>query len=278
VHGPLIPVAADTGSITPVPGTPSATDTPVTTTTSATGTLSTNVSVTDANDNEFYATGLATSAAPAQNYAESNSFVLAADSCTAVGNGNFSNNVAAGGLGGATPGSCSTSQTLNATVTGGTLKQQASTVATPNPNGSFNTNDTTVNFGSVQTPVSAVVLPASLNQVQVTDTRGGTFGWSLTATLPNLSAPGSLSIANTNVSITPTCAADAGYPLSAGGATAGGTQAFGGTVNLCTKNNAVNATTLSSGGVFNVNGALALTIPAFQAAGAYSSVMTITLS
>ena len=128
-------------------------------------------------------------------------------------------------------------------------------------------------------PVSAVVLPASLNQVQVTDTRGGTFGWSLTATLPNLTAPGGLSISNANVTATPSCVADAGNPLSAPGATAGtAAQAFSGTVNLCTKNNLTNATTGSSGGVFNVNSSLALTIPAFQAAGAYSSIMMITLS
>jgi hypothetical protein len=280
--------SADTGTVRINPGTQSATDTASTIVASSTGTISGNAITNDATSNDFYATGIqnggAPGTAPAQNYAVSNLFSLAADQCVAVSNGNHSNNSvvntganAADNL--ATPGSCSTSQTLNVTVTGGVLKQAATVVSTPNPNGSANSNATTVNFGSVATPVSAVVLPASLNQVQVTDTRGGTFGWSLTATLPNLTAPGGLSISNANVTATPSCAADAGNPLSAPGATAGtAAQAYSGTVNLCTKNNAVNATTLSSGGVYNVNAALALTIPAFQAAGAYSSVMTITLS
>ena len=53
---------------------------------------------------------------------------------------------------------------------------------------------------------------------------------------------------------------------------------FSGTVNLCTKNTTVNATTGSTGGVYNVGGSLTLVVPAFQKAARYVSTITITLA
>jgi hypothetical protein len=49
-------------------------------------------------------------------------------------------------------------------------------------------------------------------------------------------------------------------------------------VSLCTKDTTVNATTQTTGGVFNITAPLTLTIPAFQAADVYVATMTITLS
>jgi hypothetical protein len=66
--------------------------------------------------------------------------------------------------------------------------------------------------------------------------------------------------------------------LVASGQTAGATQNFSAVVSLCTKDTTVNATTQTTGGVFNITAPLTLTIPAFQAADVYVATMTITLS
>ncbi len=52
---------------------------------------------------------------------------------------------------------------------------------------------------------------------------------------------------------------------------------FAGAQNLCTKGTAVNATTQTTGGVYNVTAPVDLIVPAFQAAAAYNGLMTITL-
>ena len=103
-----------------------------------------------------------------------------------------------------------------------------------------------------------------MNQIAVSDNRGGTFGWSLTASMPNLTAnAGANSIANSRLDITPVCelstnstawdydnvavapVAIPGYDatLNGPGVTAGAAQTFAGSVTLCTKSTAVNATT-----------------------------------
>ena len=81
------------------------------------------------------------------------------------------------------------------------------------------------------------------------------------------------------VAITPACASV--NAASAPGAVAGSAaQTYAGTVSLCVKDNQIaNAPgSQTSGGQWSINGPLTLTVPAFQAAGQYNSVMTINLS
>ena len=131
----------------------------------------------------------------------------------------------------------------------------------------------------------------------MSDNRGGTNGWSLTAAGTSFTGVPSGSIAAAALKATPSCAgatnstawdylnagkvAISGFDatLNAGGVSAGSAaQAFGSAVNLCTKTTAVNAGTGSSGGVYNVTSSLALTVPAFQQAARYTAVITVTLA
>jgi hypothetical protein len=66
--------------------------------------------------------------------------------------------------------------------------------------------------------------------------------------------------------------------LIASGQSAGSVQNFGTAVNLCTKDPTVNPTTQTTGGVYNVGAPLTLNLPAFQKAGRYVAVLTITLA
>ena len=207
-------------------------------------------------------------------------FTVNLDTCTAdTGNVNTGN--------------CNTKQNIYATVLAGTLSQTAA-VSAGNP------NDTTVVFCKtaapttppggtspgigdttacgLTSPTSATAMYATLNPVTVTDARGGTFGWSLTATLPNLS-DGTHSIQNSAVAITPACASV--NAASAPGAVAGAAaQTFSGTVSLCVKDTQISAAPLSqtTGGQWTVSAPLTLTVPSFQAAGTYTSTMTINLA
>jgi len=206
---------------------------------------------------------------------------------------------------------CVTKQNVNVSVLQGNLTQRAyvntaattgstdqSSVSTPVV-GTTNVNSdaTTVNLGTVSTPLAPKTIVGTLNDITVTDNRGGTNGWTLSATAVNFTGTPSGTISNGALTATPTCvAADAtnawdysnankvaisGFDatLNAGGNSAGSAaQAFSGTVNLCTKNTTVNATTGSTGGVYNVGGSLTLVVPAFQKAARYVSTITITLA
>jgi hypothetical protein len=133
---------------------------------------------------------------------------------------------------------------------------------------------------AVQVPSVVTMYSGQLNPVVVSDTRGGTTGWTLTATAPTLS-DGTHTISNSRLFITPACSVDAAAPGSALGITPGAMQSFSGTVMLCTKD----ATTLNAGGttggVYDIttvaNGVL-LSVPAYQAPGNYTTNMTINLS
>jgi hypothetical protein len=119
----------------------------------------------------------------------------------------------------------------------------------------------------------------------------------LTATGTGFTGVPSGTIAASNLTATPACAAAtnstawdysasgktaiSGFDatLNAGGVTAGSAaQAFGSTVNLCTKDTTANSTTGSTGGVYNVTSSLSLTVPAFQQAARYTAVVTVTLA
>jgi hypothetical protein len=165
--------------------------------------------------------------------------------------------------------------------------------------GTANTNSdaTTVNLGTITTPLAPAVIAGTLNDITVSDNRGGTNGWSLTATGTSFTGVPSGTIAASALTATPSCAAAtnstawdysavgktaiSGFDdtLSAGGVTAGSAaQAFGSTVNLCTKDTTANSTTGSTGGVYNVTSSLSLTVPAFQQAARYTAVVTVTLA
>ena len=258
--------AADTtGVIKQAPGTVSATDVAYNLTASSTGTVGGQVQISDVTDTELYATGIqtnngASNPSPVQNYAEGGAFSVSRDNCVA------------------TAGACTTQQTVNLTVAPGSLTQAAALDNSANPNGSTNSSNTVVNFGSITSAVTTGSLTAKLNPITVADARGGTAGWSLTATSTNFTDASSHTINKSNLVTSPTCAADSGAPLSAGGTTAGSAaQSFSSTVNLCTKDTAVNSTTQSSGGQYNITAPLTLSIPAFQIAGTYSATVTVTL-
>jgi len=205
-------------------------------------------------------------------------FTVLKDKCTAdAGNVNTGN--------------CNTSQQVYSTILAGNLSQAAA--ASPG-----NPNDTSIVFCQTAAPITPpggvqpgniagcgmpvqtanTKMYGTLNPVTVTDNRGGTFGWSLTATLPNLS-DGTHSIVNTNVAITPTCTSvNAG---SAPGAVSGSAlQNFSGTVSLCVKDTQIAAApgSQTSGGQWQVTAPLTVNVPAFQAAGQYNSTLTINLS
>ena len=205
---------------------------------------------------------------------------------------------------------CNTKQNVNVSVLQGNLTQRvyvnaaatsgsSNSAATTPVVGTANTNSdaTTVNLGTITTPLAPAVIAGTLNDITVSDNRGGTNGWSLTATGTSFTGVPSGTIAASALTATPSCAAAtsstawdysavgktaiSGFDasLNAGGITAGSAaQAFGSTVNLCTKDTTANSTTGSTGGVYNVTSSLSLTVPAFQKAARYTAIVTITLA
>ena len=205
---------------------------------------------------------------------------------------------------------CNTKQNVNVSVLQGNLTQRvyvnaaatsgSSTSSASAPvvgTANTNSNETTVNLGTITTPLAPVVIAGTLNDITVSDNRGGTNGWSLTASGTSFTGVPSGTIAASALKATPSCAAatnstawdylNAGKvaisgfdaTLSAAGLTVGSAaQAFGSTVNLCTKDTTPNSTTGSTGGVYNVTSSLSLTVPAFQKAARYTAIVSITLA
>jgi hypothetical protein len=239
--------------------------------------------------------GQGTPGAPnASNPAAFAAYTVNQDRCVA----NFSN---------VTGGTCNTKQNVNVSVLEGQLNQRAYTNATPTSGsvnspattpvvGTSNVNSdaTTINLGTVTTPLAPTAITGRLNDIVVSDNRGGTLGWSLTATMPNFTSTTGGVIANSRATVTPSCAAATSLTAldyitgiaipgfdatkNAPGTTAGTALDLSATRNLCTKTTATNTDTGSSGGVYNVGGTIVLTVPAFQLAGKYVTTMTITLT
>ncbi len=215
-------------------------------------------------------------------------------------------------VGDATGGSgCVTRQNVNVSVSQGTLNQRVYVNTTPTSGsadqsavsspvqGTANSNfdPTTINLGTITSPLAPANIVGRLNDITITDTRGGTNGWSLNATASDLVGTPSGSISRFNMRVSATCiAADAtnawdytntnkvpinafDASLNAPGISAGFSNLqLAGVVNLCTKNTQPNATTGSTGGVYNVGGTISLAVPAFQKAARYVSTLTITLA
>ncbi|WP_037605515.1 WxL domain-containing protein [Streptacidiphilus rugosus] len=146
-------------------------------------------------------------------------------------------------------------QTLNSTVLAGTLSmtQTGSTVTM-----------TPVNFGTGGASTGA------LNTVTVQDYRGGTTGWTLSASNTPFTGPGA-SIPAAALSWTPACTTAAGSPSTCVPGSAGAVGATGATLA------STPAGTLT-GGSFTVDAGLSLAVPTFAAPGGYSSTLTLTLA
>jgi hypothetical protein len=261
---------------------------------SSTGTLSTTYTVNAVTTLNITA-GQGTAGAPgASNPADYEAFTVNQDRCVA----NFSN---------VTGGTCNTKQNVNVSVLEGQLNQRAYTNSTPTTGSTnsaavspvagtsnVNSDPTTINLGTVTTPLAPTAITGRLNDIVVSDNRGGVFGWSLTATMPNFTSTTGGVIANSRATVTPSCAAATNLTAldyitgvaipgfdatkNAPGTTAGTALDLSATRNLCTKSTATNVDTGSSGGVYNVGGTIVLTVPAFQLAGKYVTTMTITLA
>jgi hypothetical protein len=194
-------------------------------------------------------------------------FTFSGDECTA-----YTDNSSVPGGDGSTPGvnGCVLDFNVDATILAGDLRMQA--FQTPG-----NPTSTAITLGSIQTSVTGGNLPGVLNDIVVTDTRGGLFGWSLTAEMDDLLS-GTDAMADDLLEVDPACAIEVGATGSAAGVTDGGVQNFGSTVTLCTKDGTTDAISDSTSGQYRVTGDLDLTVPPFQAAGLYTSVMSITLA
>jgi hypothetical protein len=221
---------------------------------------------------------------------------------------------------------CEVEQTLEISITPGILAQRHYQNASPtigSSNGitpNYNTGNQNVNFGTVVTPVAPIQVYGYFNDITVTDTRGGQTGWSLTATLTDLTAGPGKKIGAERVDGVTTCStatpatawdyygpngtskvAVAGY-IDPWASTINGTVNLPGFTNnaskglstgtpfspftandgtpaknLCTKNANLNNFG-TTGGIFNIGGALRVNVPAFQATGTYTGIMTVTLA
>jgi hypothetical protein len=184
---------------------------------------------------------------------------------------------------------CDTAQEVNISIVSGDLTQRTY-ASGPNP------NSTTINLDTKISPLAPTLISSPLNEVIITDQRGGTSGWSLTASLTSFESPGGQTIGGSRASINPVCAgattSNAFDPTSptiqlipgfdpstvAPGLATGGLQTLGSTINLCTKSAATGTISQSTSGVYSLSGTFNLDLPAFQAAGDYVAVLTVTLA
>ncbi|MBG7698386.1 beta-xylosidase [Streptomyces sp. MC1] len=110
----------------------------------------------------------------------------------------------------------------------------------------------------------------SLNTVTVKDFRGGPAGWTLTGKVTDFTGPGARIDAG-KLSWTPACATKAGSPSTCKAGSAGTVGSAGATL-ASTPNGTL------TGGEFTVDAGLSLDVPAFTPPGAYSGVLTLTLT
>ncbi|MEU1300773.1 beta-xylosidase [Streptomyces shenzhenensis] len=110
----------------------------------------------------------------------------------------------------------------------------------------------------------------ALRTVTVKDFRGGPAGWSLTGKVTDFTGPGGRIDAG-KLSWTPACATETGSPSTCAAGSAGTVGASGATLAQAPDG------TLT-GGEFTVDAGLSLDVPAFTPPGAYSGVLTLTLT
>ncbi|MFD9003841.1 beta-xylosidase [Streptomyces sp. NPDC059582] len=147
------------------------------------------------------------------------------------------------------------SQKLTATVNAGTLSMSQAGDAV---------QLTAVDFGK------GGASTGSLRTVTVKDFRGGPAGWSLTGKVTDFTGPGA-SIDAGKLSWTPACATKAGSPSTCQAGSAGTVGASGATL-------AGTPDGTLTGGEFTVDAQLSLNVPEFTPPGAYSGILTLTLT
>ncbi|MFF3454110.1 beta-xylosidase [Streptomyces sp. NPDC002730] len=147
------------------------------------------------------------------------------------------------------------SQKLNASVAAGTLSmsQAGDTVEM-----------SAVDFGK------GGAATGDLKKVTVKDFRGGPAGWSLTGKVTDFTGPGGKIDAG-RLGWTPACTTKQGSPSTCAAGSAGPVGSAGATL-ASTPNGAL------TGGEFTVDAKVSLDVPAYTAPGAYSAVLTLTLT
>ncbi|MFF3678218.1 beta-xylosidase [Streptomyces sp. NPDC002120] len=113
--------------------------------------------------------------------------------------------------------------------------------------------------------------PGRIGTVTVTDARGGPAGWSLTGKVTDFTGPGGVRIPGASLSWTPTCVAAAGSPSTCTPGSAGVVGPEG----------ALLASTANAplvGGTFTIDATVTLRVPPYTPPGAYTAVLTLTLS
>lgn len=172
------------------------------------------------------------------------SYVALADSCIVVS---------------PTPGNCQLFQDVNLQVTGGDLSMEKDP-------GIVLMSPITLN-GTDQTSTGNV------RQVDVTDARGSSAGWTLNASLNDLTTGGGVNpnttLAASSFTWDPDCVT-----------TSGGATVTAGTSTNLSNSDQVFCQTASGqgGGIFSANSPLSVPVPATQAAGLYVGILTLTLS
>lgn len=113
--------------------------------------------------------------------------------------------------------------------------------------------------------------PGRIGTVTVTDARGGPAGWSLIGKVTDFTGPGGIRIPGASLSWTPSC-------VAAAGSTSPCTPGSAGVVG---PDGAVLASTAAAplvGGTFTVDATVTLQVPPYTPPGAYTAVLTLTLS
>ncbi|WP_370614826.1 hypothetical protein [Mumia sp. Pv 4-285] len=186
----------------------------------------------------------------------SQAFTFSGDSCTAK-------------VGLATTGSCSLLETVDLTVVAGDLKMSKAAGA--------------VTMSGIQLDGTDQTSTGNLQDVTVKDYRGGTLGWSLVGRFSGLNGPakpsgGNFTIPSSSLSWTPSCVAAANSDDTV---TAGAAGAFGDAATdlpLCSVSTAGLGANGTSGGDTVADAGLSLAVGSSQAAGAYTGLLTLTLS
>lgn len=187
------------------------------------------------------------------------------------------------------PLACNTEQNVTGTVAAGPLSQsiEATAIAlkcfetaTQDCDGD-NTFSEAGAFASIPSSATGGLINAPINEVTVSDLRGGETGWSLTAkmkadlsgTATSTAAGATISAAQLSISGL-TCVADSNSVDPTLAPTSTGPLDV--TQQLC-QNSEVNPATDSTSGLWAINGELELDVPAFAKAGDYAGVLVVTL-
>ncbi|WP_433825686.1 WxL domain-containing protein [Actinoplanes sp. CA-015351] len=229
-------------ALTGAPPPPATTDATVTATATATGGISSSFTVNDTATAYIGAvSGRLFALAP---------WTASADACTAK-------------EGNATTGDCDLKYELSETVTGGSLSM------------SRGTGSSTIIFTGVTLNGEAQVATGSLQAINVTDNRGSTLGWELSAEVTDFTGVPGGTIPASALTWTPSCTDHTGA-TNASVAVAGSSAVAVNEATLCSGPASTAGTV--TGGSFDAKADLSLTVPAIQLAGTYTATLTLTLS